>query len=315
MISTEFAVQSRARSYMKVRTGPSGVHVFDRMTGLNILLDEVQVPPQYWAAAPRQVSIALTDFCDLSCPYCFSSKNDGALDVEQVCGWLDELDANGCFGIGFGGGEPTLYPHLEEVCRYAAEHTRLAVTLTTHAHHLDDALMAALEGTVHFVRVSMDGVGATYEALRGKPFAALYNRLKGMRKLAPFGINFVVNAQTFPDLDAAITLAAEVGATEFLLLPEQPTQESSGIDDYTVQALCHWASHYRGKVPITVSEAGAEGLPTCNPFELEPGLRSYAHIDAKGVMKKSSFNKGGMTIGAEGVMQALNELQNGEERL
>lgn len=301
------------RSRLKVRAGPSGVHIFDRMTGLNVLLDEVQVPLALWATAPRQVSIALTNACDLACPYCFAPKNYAALDPERVASWLDELDANGCLGVAFGGGEPTLYEHLVELCHYAARNTGLAVSFTTHAHRLDDNLLASLVGSVHFVRVSMDGVGATYEALRGRPFAALRHRLESVRRLVPFGINFVVNARTFPDLNAATELAAELGAAEFLLLPEQPSRGGSGIDDHTVRALRRWVNQYQGTVPLTVSEAGADGLPICNPVGQETGLLAYAHIDATGVLKKSSFDMDGVTIGKEGVMQALNILRMRKE--
>lgn len=61
-------VKTLTHSRLKVRPGPSGLHIFDRETGLNILLDEVRVPLEGWAAAPRQVSVALTNACDLSCP-------------------------------------------------------------------------------------------------------------------------------------------------------------------------------------------------------------------------------------------------------
>ena len=301
------------RSQLRFRTSPAGIHLFDRTTGLNILLDEVQVPPTMWDPAPRQVSIALTNACDLACPYCFAPKIPATLNIERVTSWLDELDANGCLGVGFGGGEPTLYRHLAELCHYAAKKTGLAVTFTTHAHRLDNRLITALAGSVHFVRVSMDGVGATYEALRGRPFAALRQCLETVHALAPFGINFVVNSRTLPDLDAATRLAAEVGAAEFLLLPEQPARGRSGIDHSTVQALRRWVSLYRGTVPLTVSEAGADGLPTCNPLVRETGLRAYAHIDASGVLKRSSFDSHGVPIGADGVMRTLDRLRSLQE--
>lgn len=301
------------QSQVKLRAGSFGVHVFDRTTGLNILLDEVWAPPASWAPAPRHVSIALTNVCDLSCAYCFVPKNSARLDVEQVVRWLDELDANGCLGVGFGGGEPTLYPHFAELCHYAARKTSLAVTFTTHGHHLDDEMLFALSGNVQFVRVSMDGIGSTYEGLRNRPFAALLRRIKGLCILAPFGINYVVNSRTLPDLDAAVTLAAGLGAAEFLLLPEQPVRETGGIDDYTAQALLGWVSRYRGTIPLTVSETAADGLPTCNPLIGETGLGAYAHIDAAGILKRSSYDNDGVAISAGGVMQALNELQTREE--
>jgi MoaA/NifB/PqqE/SkfB family radical SAM enzyme len=302
------------RPHFKIRVGPCGIHVFNRMTGLNFLLDEVRVAPALWANAPRQVSIALTNSCDLECSYCFSPKHPTSLDFEWVIDLLDELDANGCLGIGLGGGEPTLYPHLVELCQYATQHTGLAITLTTHAHRFNDGLAEALTGGVHFVRVSMDGIGDTYEALRGRPFAAFLRCLENVSSVAPFGINYVVNSRTLPDLDAATKLAAEVGAIEFLLLPEQPAHGNGGIDDRTAQALQQWVTQYQGSIPITVSQEGADGLPTCNPLEGESGLRAYAHIDASGTLKRSSFDGDGVPIGDGGLMRALNILSQKEVR-
>jgi hypothetical protein len=109
----------------KVRLGPSGVHLFNRATGLNVLLDEVQVPASSWAAAPRQVAVALTNACDLACPHCYAPKSPAALNFQRLTGWLKELDAHGCLGVGFGGGEPTLYRRFTELCRYTAQETGL----------------------------------------------------------------------------------------------------------------------------------------------------------------------------------------------
>jgi MoaA/NifB/PqqE/SkfB family radical SAM enzyme len=298
-----------ARSRLKVRAGPCGVHIFDRTTGLNVLVDEAKVPTAMWASAPRQVSVALTNTCDLHCPYCYAPKHSAQLDSELLISWLDELDSEGCLGVGFGGGEPTLYPDLARVCRYAAESTGLAVTLTTHAHRLDDQIAADLGGNIHFIRVSVDGVGDTYRTLRGRSFSSLMRRLDTVRRLAPFGLNYVVNALTLPDLDAAVAFAADAGAAEFLLLPEQPVRGRGGIDVNTAQGLREWVNSYRGSVPLSVSEAGEAGLPTCDPLAEETGLRAYAHIDASGALKCSSYDVAGVPIGADGVMKALATLE------
>jgi MoaA/NifB/PqqE/SkfB family radical SAM enzyme len=284
------------------------------MKGLNVLLDEVQVPPNLWARAPRQVSIALTNACDLSCPYCFAPKNSAWLDVDKVIGWLNELDADGCLGVGFGGGEPTLHRSLPDICHHAAKRTRMAVTFTTHAHRLDDGLISALLGSVHFVRVSMDGVGHTYEALRGRRFSEFREQLEKICILAPFGINYVVNARTLPDLDAACGLASEVGAAEILLLPEHPTKTGVGIDALTSYALRRWIDFYQGSVPLTISECSSGGLPTCDPLPRERGLLAYAHIDAQGVLKRSSYDPKGVRIQGDGVMAALELLRDLRER-
>jgi hypothetical protein len=95
---------------IKTRLGPDGVHMFNRSSGINILFDEIAVPAARWSVAPRQVSVALTNACDLRCPYCYAPKHSANLNYDQVTGWLKELDDGGCFGVGFGGGDP---PSLE----------------------------------------------------------------------------------------------------------------------------------------------------------------------------------------------------------
>ena len=278
-----------------------------------MLIDEIKVPQHLWSKAPRHVSIALTNACDLNCYHCFAPKYPARLEMEQLVAWLNELDANGCLGVGFGGGEPTLYPRFLEICEYTAQNTGMAVTFTTHGHRIDDRLAAALKGNVHFIRVSMDGIGTTYEKIRKRSFSALLRSIEIIREIAPFGINYLVNRLTFPEIDTAVSLAHKVGASEFLLLPEIPTNSSSGIDESTMQALRRWVRSYNGPIPLTVSDVGSEGMPIANPLPVEKGLRAYAHIDASGVLKRSSYDTHGVPIGPEGIMKALELFSSVEE--
>lgn len=293
---------------IKVRITAGGIHLFNRVTGTNVLLDEFRFPPTRVSQVPRQVSIALTNACDLSCNYCYAPKFPANLPVENLKGWLRTLDENGSIGVGFGGGEPTLYPKLSEVCEFASKETELAVTLTTHAHGLSDKMLRALEGNVNFVRVSMDGVGETYEANRGRSFNDLIQRMENLSSIVPFGINYVVNSLTILDLDAAIELASVMNAREFLLLPEQPTFSRSGINDLTKEKLINWVSDYKGSVRLAINESNANGLPTCDPFPRETGLAAFAHIDASGMLKRTSYDRVGVKIDTAGVLFALRKL-------
>jgi len=292
----------------KMRGGPSGLHLFYRNSGLNILCDEIRVPPVSWASAPRQISMALTNACDLSCSYCYAPKHYATLKVEQLMLWLRELDEHGCLGVGFGGGEPTLHPDFVEICQKVAQETALAVTFTTHGHRVDDAMASALKGAVHFVRVSMDGYGPTYEVLRKRSFAELRSHIEIIRTIAPFGINFVVNEMTAPDLDGAIKLASDAGAREFLLLPEQPVRGVGGVPPATRESLRQWIRGYTGEIPLCISEADSDGLPISRIAD-ETGLRAYAHIDANGTLKRSSFDRDGIGVSNDGILAALRLLR------
>lgn len=242
--------------------------------------------------------------------YCYAPKRPASLEFHLLTTWLKELDENGCLGVGFGGGEPTLYRQFPEICRFAAENTNLAVTFTTHGHNLDEQLLANLSGKIHFLRISMDGVNSTYEALRGRPFSHLLNRIKFARELAPFGINYVVNRRTIADLDCAISIAANLGASEFLLLPEEPVNSRRGIDDCTLAILRNWIEFYSGPIPLAISEVNASGINVTNQFANESGLRGFAHIDAWGILKRTSYDDEGQPIGSAGVINALSLLRD-----
>jgi Radical SAM superfamily len=295
---------------MKSRIGPNGLHLFDRRSGLNILLDEVRPKEAVWSTSPRQVSIALTNVCDLHCAYCYAPKHKASLHTDQVLGWLKELDTEGCLGIGFGGGEPTLHPDFLEICKRAAGETQLAVTFTTHGHRVTPHLVERLKGSIHFARISVDGVGRTYEEQRGKRFSSLLRGLESIANLSPFGINVVVNERTVAELGAISELAQKVGASELLLLPQQATTAVTSMDGVIGQALQDWVSNYRGKVRLAVSEVGASGLPTCDPLPDERGLQAYAHIDASGMLRASSYSPASAKIGDAGVLSALKRLRN-----
>ena len=294
---------------MKFRIGSNGVHLFNRLSGTNVLLDELRPKEAAWSTSPRQVSIALTNICDLHCAYCSAPKHKASLHPNQVLGWLKELDTEGCLGIGFGGGEPTLHPDFVDICKRAAGETQIAVTFTTHGHRLTPQLVKHLKGSIHFARISVDGVGRTYEEQRGKSFSSLLRGLESIATLSPFGINIVVNERTVAELDAVSDLAHKVGASELLLLPQQATTSVASMDGMVGRALQDWVSNYRGKVRLAVSEAGASGLPTCDPLPDERGLQAYAHIDASGMLRASSYSPAGAKIGDAGVLPALKRLR------
>lgn len=294
---------------VKVRRDDNGIHLFDRTSGLNVLIDsDNAVGPN--ELAPRYMSVALTNACDLSCSYCYAPKVPSRLNRRLLQGWLAELDQNGCLGVGFGGGEPTLYTDFGGLCRWVTRETSLAVTFTTHGHHLTDDLCRELRGYVHFVRVSMDGVGATYEAMRGRSFGELLQALRRVAKMAPFGVNFVVNESTIGDLDSAAEIAADVGAAELLLLLEQPTARSAGAGQEVADRMSEWIRSRPPDPTIAISSRAMDpSVPTARPFADESPLDSHAHIDASGLLKASSFDSFGIPLGAS-VMEGIRSLRS-----
>jgi hypothetical protein len=134
--------------------------------------------------------------------------------------------------------------------------------------------------------------------------------LGALREFSPFGVNYVVNSCTLPDIESAADFAERAGACEFLLLPEQAVNGRQGIASGTAKELIEWVERYTGGMRLAVSENGADGMPTSDPFENETGLSAFAHIDANGVLKTTSYALRGTAIGSRSVLEALAELRN-----
>lgn len=296
----------------KIRYTNDGVYYFERSSGLNILFDELSCKSDILSKAPRQVSIALTNVCDLNCHHCYAPKSNHSLNYSLLTDWLMELDANGCIGVSLGGGEPTLYPDLRKICSFVTRRTRMAVTLTTHGHNISNVLIQDLRSNVHFIRFSMDGVYDTYELYRHRAFSDFLYRVKLVSGAIPFGINYLVNRNTLKNIDEAISIAEGLHCSEFLLLPEVYVNGAEGIDIQTKNDLIEWVNRYKGRIPLTVSKDSSSGLPITDPFASETGLLSYSHIDAKGFIKRSSFIDYGVKIGNEGIIHALEVLKEEE---
>jgi MoaA/NifB/PqqE/SkfB family radical SAM enzyme len=289
----------------KFRLGPDGLHLFDRSTGLNLLLDEIHLPESHWHRAPRQVSIALTNACDLTCVHCYAPKVPAHLKQTDIERWAQELDENGCLGIGFGGGEPTLHKDFAAICSFVSQNTTLAVTATTHGHRLSRVIADELAGHVNFIRLSMDGIGDTYERLRGRSFTEFIEKIEIAKSISPVGLNVVVNNETIGDLNRIVDFAEKRAVRELLLLPQVPTARAAGIERTTLSALSEWVNAYRGPVPLCISETSCADMPVLNPLSKERGVRAYVHIDAFGTIKRTSFELRGVTIGSHKLVDAM----------
>ena len=266
------------------------------------------MPAGQVSRAPRYLSVALTNACELRCAYCYAPKHAAALDAGQVAAWAAELDAAGCLGVGFGGGEPTAYRGFARLCSQVARSTSMAVTFTTDGHRLTRELADSLRGSVHFARLSVDGVGATYERLRGRPFAAAESAAARLRSVAPIGINTVVNADTVGQLDDIAEFAARAGATECCSCPSSPPRPRRHLR-CRAHRLVRWVRTARTPVRLAISRSGLEAsVPATEAIPSERPLDAHMHLDAGGVLRPHAYARTGVPVG-ESILEAAQALR------
>lgn len=102
--------------------------------------------------------INLTDWCNLSCPWCYNQKtvygSQGNMEMHVALGLIDLLQELGSQEAVFIGGEPTLHSGLLEIIKYTAG-KGIKASLITNGFRLHDydylsALLSAGLGEINF---------------------------------------------------------------------------------------------------------------------------------------------------------------------
>jgi MoaA/NifB/PqqE/SkfB family radical SAM enzyme len=291
---------------VKLRRECRGLHFYDRVTGYHVLLDEQPVPRELWSRAPSLVSIALTNACDLTCEFCYAPKSAHHLAFDDLLGWCKELDALGTLEVAFGGGEPTLYRELPELCAAIWDETDLGISITTHGHRLTPALIDRVRGKVSIIRLSIDAPEPVYSAIRGRPLSRLEESIQTISGRIPVGINTVINSATLGYLDDLAELVESWAPTDWLLLPET----RGGRFMLTAgewENLNDWLTANAGRFQLNVTYGARPYLRCPFLFDEEPD-QDYAHISADGNLRLCSYESGGLPLKGRSLEGALDEL-------
>lgn len=161
----------------------------------------------------------VTQRCNLHCAHCYSdSKNreyPGELTTQEGHALIADLAAFGVPTILFSGGEPLLRPDLLELAG-AARDAGLRTVLSTNGTQIDDTTAADLAAVgVSYVGVSIDGIGARHDKMRGSR-GAFEGAVAGIRAVQRAGlragVRFTVHGLNRDELGPVFELAEEIGA-------------------------------------------------------------------------------------------------------
>ena len=177
-------------------------------------------------SAPLEAHLQLTNRCDAGCRGCYTGASpDGARGEWGLAEWMrtiDELAAAGVFHVALGGGESAVLPWLGELADHARRRGIVPNLTTSGLAGLDRLL--AIADRFGQINVSLDGLGATYAAVRGfDGFAradAAIARLRAIKR--EVGINVVVTRHNFGELDALFAYAKRRRLSEVELLRFKP---------------------------------------------------------------------------------------------
>lgn len=120
----------------------------------------------------KRIQVELTRFCNLKCPYCYSScgpKQKAALPRERILQLLEEAKSLGCLWLDITGGEPLAHRDWRDILGRAVE---LGLVTSLHSNGTlmsEDVVQDIVSLGVHHVQVSLDShVPEVHDASRGK---------------------------------------------------------------------------------------------------------------------------------------------------
>jgi len=162
--------------------------------------------------------------CNLRCKHCYSISGDvdfpGELGTGEVFAVMDDLKAFHVPVLILSGGEPLMRRDILEISRRAKDlgfYTGLSTNGSLITVHNIEALAAI---GYDYVGISLDGIGATHDAFRGKD-GAFRASLDGVRLCRDHGIKvglrFTMTTDNYQELPDLLALAEDEQVDKFYL--------------------------------------------------------------------------------------------------
>lgn len=162
--------------------------------------------------------IEITNLCNMKCKHCmnWSIKNaKEGFEREKILKLIDELHEIKTEEVYISGGEPLLYPYIDEVILYASS-LGIKVTLATNALEVPKHLETIKKG-VQLVSISLDGIEETHDNFRGVP-GAFHNCVEVFKLLEKNNIKSRISAmiwkENYEELEEMISLAKSCGVSK-----------------------------------------------------------------------------------------------------
>lgn len=206
-------------------------------------------------SAPLEAHLQLTNRCDAGCQGCYTGASAAAGGGEWgLAEWkraIDVLADAGVFHVALGGGESASLPWLGELAAHARARGVVPNLTTSGLSGLDRLLPIA--DRFGQINVSLDGLGATYAAVRGfDGFARADAALRALRSVKrEIGVNVVVTRTSFDELPAIFAHARRRRLSEVELLRWKPAGRGAAVYD---RLRCTDAQH-RALLPTVLAAA------------------------------------------------------------
>lgn len=196
-------------------------------------------------SAPLQVGVDVTNRCNFSCQYCYTSANErikkqDELSLEEITLLFKELSEIGVLKVLISGGEPLIRDDIEKIL-LLTKWFPFATYLSTNGTLITKKVAKIIKkANVSLITVSLEGpVGKIHNRVRATPFS-FKDTLRGIEILRNEKISFAIGttlnsiniSYMFKMINFASTLGAELFAIQVLCPAGRAVKNLNIIPDY-----------------------------------------------------------------------------------
>lgn len=206
----------------------SNLKIFHHFDILNKIKNNERVAPVY-------IRIKPTNMCNQNCYYCHYKNSYLRLDEykpqdyiprDKMLEIVNDMGDMGVKAVTFsGGGEPLLYPYINETMKLVLENN-IDLSIITNGTLLSNE-SAEILAKAKWVRLSIDSADdSLYSKMRGVPegtFNSLSNKIHEFSKIknanCELGINFVIGKENYSEVYRMAKLMKELGVNHVKFAP------------------------------------------------------------------------------------------------
>jgi molybdenum cofactor biosynthesis enzyme MoaA len=300
------------KTMFKIRLENSGIHLFNRKTGLHILFDEYANSKEIISIVPRTLSMALTNKCNLDCYFCYAPKNSQEQDFKYICEVASIFDKFGGLEITLGGGEPFLHPNFREICSFIWNKTNLGLSVTTNGNFLTDSDIDVLPQVLSSLRVSIDAPEPEYKKIRKFDLNKILPKLKSLANRMPVAINSVISPQRIHYIEPLLEIGNYIGVYEMLIIPEHNNGSFNFTELDWKRLKDSITKNENNSISIVVSEVASKYLNFDYLITEKSNEFTFAHLSASKNISFNSYIKSDIQIeNASELIESFIKLQKG----
>jgi len=199
---------------------PGALAYFLPFWGRNVIRGRSYSRDDGLSAPPSVLTLAVTDYCNLSCKMCPFQQSDiekSHLDFALIKKLIDQIYTFKPYISLCGRGEPFLHPEFFKIISYI-KGKGLWCAVDTNGTLIEKNVDQLLSSKIDLVNVSIDSVGEIQDRIRGVPgaFQKAVDGIRALKAKSPkfrpiVRINCVITGYSFAHLEEVYELAKDLG--------------------------------------------------------------------------------------------------------